>query len=225
MWNGGQYDVVASNPDGGTVSIPAPLVVLSPGTQPLTGISPCSATNGTVVFNTVVGSTNGGLWGDGAYTCDSSLATAAVHAGLLVSDQAGAVAVVVLPGQPQYYSNTRNGVTSSQYGPFFQSYSFIGLAPYINSQPQPQTVSVGDIAIFIVSATSSAAMNYQWRKGNVPIPGETSDTLVIYNVTTNNAAQYSVIVSNQLGYATSSPATLTVNAGPLSNSNSQRPAC
>ena len=211
--NGGQYDVVASNPDGRTVSLPAPLMVMSPGTQPLTGISPCSGTNGAVVFNTVVGSTNGGLWGDGVYTCDSSLATAAVHAGILASGQAGAVAVVVLPGQPQYYSNTRNGVTSSSFGAYFQSYSFIGLAPYINSQPQPQTVSVGDTATFIVSATSSAAVNYQWRKGNVSIPGETSDTLVIYNVTTNNAAQYSVIVSNQLGFATSTPAALTVNAG------------
>jgi hypothetical protein len=210
--NGGQYDVVASNPDGGTVSIPAPLMVLSPETQPLTGISPCSATNGAVVVNIVAGSTNGALWGDGVYTCDSSLATAAVHAGLLASGQAGAVAVVVLPGQPQYFSNTRNGVTSSQYGAFSRSYSFIGLGPYINSQPQPQTVSVGDTATFIVSATSSAAMNYQWRKGNAPIPGENSDTLVIYNVTTNDAAQYSVVVSNQPGFATSTPATLTVNA-------------
>jgi hypothetical protein len=209
----GQYDAVVSNPDGSTVSLPAPLAVLSPGTIPQPGNSVCGATNGAIIFATVVGTTNGGLWGDAVYTCDSTLATAAVHAGLLASGQAGAVAVVALPGQSQYFSTTRNGVTSTAYGTWFESYAFIGLAPYISGQPQPQTASVGDTATFTVGATSSAPLTYYWQKGNVPILGQNSDTLLISNVTSNDMAQYSVVVSNQLGYATSAPATLTVTAG------------
>jgi hypothetical protein len=38
--------------------------------------------------------------------------------------------------------------------------------------------------------------------------------LIIPNVTSNDVAQYSVVVSNQLGYATSAPAALNVSAGP-----------
>src|SRR5579883_906359 len=127
----GQYDALVSNPDGSTVSLPAPLVVSSPGTIPQTGTSVCGATNGAIIFAAVVGTTNGGLWGDGVYTCDSSLAAAAVHAGVLTNGQAGAVAVIALPGQTQYQSSTRNGVTSSAWASFYESYSFVGLAPYI----------------------------------------------------------------------------------------------
>jgi hypothetical protein len=74
-------------------------------------------------------------------------------------------------------------------------------------------VSVGDSATFTVAAASSAPLNYAWQKGTVPIPGQNSATLIISNVSSNDAAQYSVVVSNQLGYATSTPATLTVTAG------------
>jgi hypothetical protein len=205
--------VVVNNPDGGTVSRPAPLAVLPPDTIPQPGSSVCGATNGAIVFATVVGSTNGGLWGDVVYTCDSTLATAAVHAGLLASGQAAAVAVVRLPGQSQYYSATRNGVTSTAYGPFSGSYVFIGLAPYITGQSQPQSASVGDTVTFTVSATSSAPLTYYWQKGTIPIIGQNSDTLILSNVTSNDMAQYSVVVSNQLGYAISAPVTLTVTAG------------
>jgi hypothetical protein len=64
-----------------------------------------------------------------------------------------------------------------------------------------------------VTATSSAPLNYFWQKANTPIPGQNSDTLTIPNVTTNDVAQYSVLVSNQLGFVTSAPATLTVTPG------------
>jgi hypothetical protein len=209
----GQYDAVVSNPDGSTVSRSAPLIVLPPGTVPQMGSSACGVPIGTIVFETLVASTSGTIWGDGIYTCDSSLATAAVHAGLLASGQTGAVAVVALPGQSQYYSTTQNGVTSTAYGPWSGSYAFMGLAPFITGQPQAQSVSAGDTAAFTVSATSSAPLNYSWQKGNVPIPGQNSNILTLSNVTTNDAAQYSVVVSNQLGYATSAPATLTVTPG------------
>ncbi|HLH56033.1 MAG TPA: immunoglobulin domain-containing protein [Verrucomicrobiae bacterium] len=74
-------------------------------------------------------------------------------------------------------------------------------------------MSAGDTVTFSVVATSSAPLSYQWQKGNVTIPGQNSPTLILSSVTSNDAAQYSVVVSNQLGFVTSAPAALTVTAG------------
>lgn len=63
----------------------------------------------------VVGSTAGPLWGDAIYTDDSSIAAAAVHAGILREGQHGIVQVTILPPQDSYKGSTRNGVTSQPY--------------------------------------------------------------------------------------------------------------
>lgn len=64
----------------------------------------------------VTGDTRGNIWGDGAYTSDSVLAAAAVHAGLLEQGETGIVTVEVVPGDSAYESTTKNGVTSRPYG-------------------------------------------------------------------------------------------------------------
>ena len=64
----------------------------------------------------VTGSADGSLWGTGFYTTDSTLAKAAVHAGVLKPGQAGIVTVVMLPAQPAFAGTTANGVTSSDFG-------------------------------------------------------------------------------------------------------------
>lgn len=74
----------------------------------------------------VTGTTTGRIWGDGVYTDDSNLATAAVHAGVLEAGQEGVVTVKLLPGQSSYPSVTKNGVTSIAYGNWGYSYQFIG---------------------------------------------------------------------------------------------------
>jgi hypothetical protein len=74
-------------------------------------------------------------------------------------------------------------------------------------------VSEGATAVFAVAATSSAPLNYSWSKDGTPLGAANAETLVIQNVTANDAGQYSVIVSNQLGFSTSLPAVLTVNGG------------
>jgi hypothetical protein len=60
----------------------------------------------------VTGSTEGSVWGSDVYTDDSSLAAAAVHAGLLKNGETGIVRVTPLPGQDSYTPSNRNGVTS-----------------------------------------------------------------------------------------------------------------
>jgi hypothetical protein len=63
----------------------------------------------------VTGSVAGSIWGTDVYTDDSNLATAAVHAGLVSSGQIGVVKVTLLPGEAEYSTSTRNGVTSGSW--------------------------------------------------------------------------------------------------------------
>jgi hypothetical protein len=61
------------------------------------------------------GMQQGGLWGTGIYTVDSSLALAAVHAGILRAGQTGSVRVTLM-GQVQGFAGSfQNGINSANY--------------------------------------------------------------------------------------------------------------
>ena len=64
----------------------------------------------------VVGSASGSVYGTGSYTDDSSIATAAVHAGLLKEGEAGFVMVTLEGPRESYEASTQNGVTTYPYG-------------------------------------------------------------------------------------------------------------
>lgn len=78
-------------------------------------------------------------------------------------------------------------------------------------QPQPQTVIQGNTATFTVSPTGDQPFTYQWQLNGTNLPGAMANPLVLVGVQTNQAGNYSVIVSNRFGSVTSSNATLTVN--------------
>ncbi|PYM11494.1 MAG: hypothetical protein DME18_13845, partial [Verrucomicrobia bacterium] len=86
----------------------------------------------------------------------------------------------------------------------------LGERPSILTQPQSQTVIVGDLVTFSVEAIGSPPLSYEWRFNNVPISGGTNDSYTITGVTANNAGDYSVLVSNAAGQTNSADATLTV---------------
>jgi hypothetical protein len=65
----------------------------------------------TFVFK-VTGRVDGAVWGTGVYTPDSSLATAAVHAGAVKNGQTGPVKVMMVPGPAAYVGSQQNGVNS-----------------------------------------------------------------------------------------------------------------
>lgn len=78
------------------------------------------------VFRFLVrGTDSGSIWGTGVYTSDSNLDVAAVHAGILKTDEAGIVAARALQGLDQYEASTRNGITSRSYGSWSLSYEFV----------------------------------------------------------------------------------------------------
>src|SRR5579872_82841 len=86
-------------------------------------------------------------------------------------------------------------------------------APTITTQPMSQTVGVGQSASFVVIATGSAPLSYQWQKNGVNIAGATSTSYTTPAATTgDNAAKFSVVVSNSAGSVASNVATLTVTA-------------
>ncbi len=73
----------------------------------------------------VTGTSDGSVWGDGIYTDDSDLATAAVHAGILRDGSPGVVAVKVLPGRASYAGTAHNGIDSGSYGAWNGSFQFV----------------------------------------------------------------------------------------------------
>jgi hypothetical protein len=80
----------------------------------------------------------------------------------------------------------------------------------ITTQPASQTVKAGQTATFSVVATG-APLTYQWQKNGTAISGASSASYATAATTqTDNGAQFTVVVSNSLGSATSAAATLTV---------------
>jgi hypothetical protein len=77
----------------------------------------------TYTFLCPPGGTAGAVWGSDIYTADSSICTAAVHAGIITLDRGGNVTIEFRPGRSIYGSTTRNGITSNTFGEY--SHSFI----------------------------------------------------------------------------------------------------
>ena len=63
----------------------------------------------------------GGVWGSDAYTADSRICRAAIHAGL-ITDAGGTFVVTLDPGRPAYRGSIRNNVHSSDYGQYPKSF-------------------------------------------------------------------------------------------------------
>jgi len=85
-------------------------------------------------------------------------------------------------------------------------------APSITAQPANQTVTAGQTATFSVTVAGTTPFSYQWQKGTTAISGATSASYTTAPTTTaESGSQFSVVVSNAIGNATSNAATLTVN--------------
>jgi hypothetical protein len=75
--------------------------------------------------------------------------------------------------------------------------------PQILAQPQPQLVEPGKSATFIVVPADVSGLAYQWRFNGTNLPGATSDTLLLTNVSSANEGPYSVVLANSSGSVTS----------------------
>jgi hypothetical protein len=87
----------------------------------------------------------------------------------------------------------------------------VDIPPRIVTQPSSQTAVIeSNTVLFTVGATGSAPLNYQWSKDGSPLAGQTTATLTLLDVTTNDNGLYRVRVSNAVGFVDSDPATLAV---------------
>jgi len=93
--------------------------------------------------------------------------------------------------------------------------------PAITTQPQSQSVNVGTNLTFTTAVTGDAPLNFQWYFNGVPlvntshILGSTSNNLTVVNAQTNDMGNYFMIVTNLVGMATSSVATVTILSPPV----------
>ncbi|NNT72878.1 hypothetical protein HKT18_11680 [Flavobacterium sp. IMCC34852] len=106
-------------------------------------------------------------------------------------------------------------------------------SPTITLQPTAATTSCqGGSASFSVSATSTTAMTYQWRKNGVNlvngtgISGATSSTLSLTGLTLASAGNYDVVVSTCTSLSTTSTeAVLSINPLPTASISGTTSLC
>jgi len=193
----GNYTVVVSNSFGSVTSAVATLTVLVPIN--ITG-QPQSLTrtngNGSAVFSvTATGTSPAYQWRkNGGTITDATNSTYTVSP--ITTGSAGGYDVIV--------ANSVNSQTSSV------ATLTVLVPPSISSGPGSLTVTQGSSASFTVNATGDAPLRYFWRKGATVLTNSPSNVFTIATATTNDAATYSVIVSNAAGTATSGVVSLTV---------------
>lgn len=90
--------------------------------------------------------------------------------------------------------------------------------PYIQTAPRSQTAVVGEEVIFSVEAVGNDASGdtllFQWYKGRELLEGETSQTLFLDSVSTEDAGTYLVEVRNELGSTKTRPFRLSLEYPP-----------
>lgn len=105
-----------------------------PSTGPATGGTGWEATavayrgmNGSrYTYSCPAGGVVHAVWGTDLYTDDSSVCTAAVHAGRITIASGGSVTIEIRAAASSYTGSTRNGVTTTSYGPWHGSFVFVG---------------------------------------------------------------------------------------------------
>ena len=218
--NGAQYSVVVFNGAGTATSNQATLTVTAAtgmptiGTQPANqsptiGTQPANQSDvaGTTATFTVTATGPGPLtyqWQkDGKDIPGATLSTYNTPA-IAIADSGAQYSVVV--------GNSAAKVTSNK---ATLTVTAAPVAPDISTQPADQSVTEGQTATFSVTATGTAPLTYQWKKGGTDISGATSSTYTTpATVSADNAAVFTVVIRNDKGSYTSINATLTVTAPP-----------
>lgn len=86
--------------------------------------------------------------------------------------------------------------------------------PAITIPPAGGTRRLGDRITFSPLIDGVAPITYRWLKGETEIPGATSPTLTLSDLSVEASGDYRVVAQNAFGTTTSAPATLTVLPDP-----------
>jgi len=82
---------------------------------------------GSTYYFRVTGASEGSLWGTDIYTGDSTIAMAAVHAGLVKTGEAAVIRVTSVAPPPDFNGCPRHGVQSHDFGRFGSAYTLAGV--------------------------------------------------------------------------------------------------
>ena len=88
------------------------------------------------------------------------------------------------------------------------------VVPAIAQQPQSLTVEPGSAATFVVTASGSPPLAYQWLRNGEPIAGATNASFQVSQVQPADAGEYVVVVSNPGGEVRSASALLSLVGAP-----------
>lgn len=115
-------------------------------------------------------------------------------------------------------------IVTSAYGSVTSMVATVALeySPSISIQPAAyQMAAVGDATTFSVTASGTSPLSYQWQFDGANLAGVTNSVLPLTDLSTNEAGNYDVIVTNNYGSVTSTVAELFVGSLP---SISQEPS-
>jgi hypothetical protein len=216
--NGAQFSVVVSNSAGSLTSNAATLTVTTAPVAPSITTQPSNQTVFAGQKATFSVSANGTSplsyqWRKNGTAISGATSASYITPAETTSDTGALFSVVV--------SNSVGNVTSNSATLTVNP----DPAPAITSQPASQTITAGQTATFSVTASGTAPLTYQWQKNGVAISGATSSSYTTpAETTSDNGAQFSVIVSNSAGTATSNSAVLTVNPAPVAPSITTQPS-
>jgi hypothetical protein len=112
------------------------------------------------------------------------------------------------------YQIAMDGYVAGVGGPLVFRMNLPNPNPIILANPTNQLVNPGATVTFTVTAGGPGPLRYQWRFGSSDIPNATNSTFAITGVQAANQGIYTVMVSNNAGFVTSSPATLSLRPPP-----------
>ncbi len=111
------------------------------------------------------------VWGTVIYTDDSSICSAAVHAGMITLLSGGTVTIEIRQGQQSYKGSTRNGVTSANWGSWSGSFVFVKIkktgsdpSPVTGTSPAPGGVPPSSGASPSGAPTAGGVQGIDWNK-------------------------------------------------------------
>ena len=211
--NGAQYSVVVFNGAGTVTSDKATLTVTAasggPG-APTIGTQPANQSvvaGKTATFTVTASGSDGGgpltyQWQKNGTDISGATLSTYTTPVTVIGDSGTAFTVVVVNNAAKVTSNKAT-----------LTVTLAAVAPAITTQPTAQTVTEGQTATFSVTATGTAPLTYQWKKDGTAISGATSSTYTTPATSSaDNAAVFTVVVTNGTGSVTSSNAALTVTA-------------
>ena len=118
------------------------------------------------------------------------------------------------PGVTYYYAVTDYDTNADESAFSNEVTNRVPILPSIIDQPLTQSAIAGTPVTFSVSAGGDPPLSIQWMDGHAQISSATNSILSWPQISDGNAGNYTVIVSNPWGSATSAVATLTVIVPP-----------